>query len=245
MPDDLLVIAQFSEAWEAAQALLWKRVNDQLKKAGTGARLPTDRRPLRLTLDAALNRLRVAVANLIRVLNQHSLEVPPEFPWLTISGQLDDPRDFRTSGGSGPLPPRWLSYPIDNPAVGEHQLSQLLSVKDVDADFWQREIIKPVMEHAQMIRSWLKDLKKKAGRPKPTGASRKKIPPDKRTRPMSLKEAARLMGYKAANNKKAAESLRRAMNIGAIPYEELTRKSFVFSRDDFPKRSWPKILPKP
>jgi hypothetical protein len=107
-----------------------------------------------------------------------------------------------------------------------------------------------MMEHAKTIQGWLKDLKKKAGRPRPADAPRKKIPPGKRTRPMSLKEAARRMGYvvdahgKAVPSKKAAESLRHAMDDGAVVFEELTRKRFVFSRDDFPKESWPKILPK-
>jgi hypothetical protein len=80
---------------------------------------------------------------------------------------------------------------------------------------------------------------------------RRKIPPGKRTRPMSLKEAARLMGYTvdkhgtAVPSKKAAESLRKAMDAGAVAFEERSRMRFVFSRDDFPKESWPKILPKP
>ena len=84
----------------------------------------------------------------------------------------------------------------------------------------------------------------------PTKKAGQSIPPAKRTRPMSLKEAARLMGYtldgrgRAVPSKKAAESLRKAMDAGAIAFEELTRKRFVFSRDDFPKESWSKILPK-
>jgi site-specific DNA-cytosine methylase len=68
-------------------------------------------------------------------------------------------------------------------------------------------------------------------------ARQKKIPPTKRTRPMSLREAARLMGYGASRD--AAEKLRAAIDTGAVPCETLTRQQHVFSLDDFPKKRWP------
>ena len=68
-------------------------------------------------------------------------------------------------------------------------------------------------------------------------ARQKKIPPAKRTRPMSLREAARLMGH--GTSRDAAERLRAAINNGAVPCETLTRQQHVFSLDDFPKKQWP------
>jgi hypothetical protein len=69
-----------------------------------------------------------------------------------------------------------------------------------------------------------------------------KIPPAKRTRPMSLREAARLMGYE--NSRDAAEKLRAAIKTGALKYEKLTRQQHVFSIDDFPSNIHKQILPK-
>jgi hypothetical protein len=66
-----------------------------------------------------------------------------------------------------------------------------------------------------------------------------KIPPDERTRPMSLKEAASLMGLFGG---KAVERLRNAMNRGAIKYESLTRQTYVFSRTNFPKEVWGRLI---
>jgi hypothetical protein len=226
MSDDLLVITQFEESWEAARTLLWKSVNERLHARGTRARLSTSRLPPGLTLDAALSRLKADVANLTRVLNQHHVDVSAHTPWLVL----------------GRLP-----IPLNKSSI-EYELKQQfnsLAAAHVDAGFWEREIVDPMKKHADKIRDWVKELKKRAGRPEATSASCKKIPPQKRTRPMSLKEAARLMGYKAVHSKKAAENLRSAMDAGAVAFEALTRKSFVFSRDDFPKESWPKILPKP
>jgi hypothetical protein len=67
---------------------------------------------------------------------------------------------------------------------------------------------------------------------------------------MSLQEAALWMGFtrrvagKRFHAKKAAENLRKQMNAGFYPFEQLSRKQFIFSRDDFPEESWPHILPR-
>jgi hypothetical protein len=66
-----------------------------------------------------------------------------------------------------------------------------------------------------------------------------RIPPDERTRPMSLKEAASLMGWVG---RKAAEQLRASMDSGAIKYERLSRQSYVFSRTDFPEEVWGRLI---
>jgi hypothetical protein len=68
-------------------------------------------------------------------------------------------------------------------------------------------------------------------------APRTRIPPAKRTRPMTLREAARLMGH--GNSRDAAERLRAAINAGAVPCQTLTRQQHVFSLDDFPTANWP------
>jgi hypothetical protein len=48
------------------------------------------------------------------------------------------------------------------------------------------------------------------------------------------------MGYKG---KKAGEILRRAMDDGTVQFSCLTRQSYIFDRNDFPKESHPKLTP--
>jgi hypothetical protein len=69
-----------------------------------------------------------------------------------------------------------------------------------------------------------------------------RIPPARRTRPLSISEAARLMGYRG-NKKQAAKQLKSAMNAGAIAFERLSRQRYVFDRLDFPEESWPRLTP--
>jgi hypothetical protein len=57
------------------------------------------------------------------------------------------------------------------------------------------------------------------------------IPPQFRTRPLGVEEAAVLMGYKS---RRPARSLRSAMKRGKFPFEELTRQSYVFDVRKFP-----------
>jgi hypothetical protein len=103
-------------------------------------------------------------------------------------------------------------------------------------------------KHAEAVKKCFADAGKNVG---PVSHNQRKIPPGKRTRPLSLKDAVRYMGYTVNRlgnpipSKKAAESLRKAMDARAVPFEALTRKRFVFSCDDFPMGCWPKILPKP
>jgi hypothetical protein len=70
---------------------------------------------------------------------------------------------------------------------------------------------------------------------------RSRIPPAKRTKPMTLREAARLMGY--GRSRDAAEKLRAAIRTGAVPCETQTRQQHVFSLDYFPKENWPQVKP--
>jgi hypothetical protein len=87
----------------------------------------------------------------------------------------------------------------------------------------------------------LSDLVEAASRPIERPGDQKKIPPAKRTRPMSLREAARLMGY--GKSRDAAEKLRAAIDVGAVPCETLTRQQHVFSLDFFPQGKWPQAKP--
>jgi hypothetical protein len=73
----------------------------------------------------------------------------------------------------------------------------------------------------------------------PSGANT--IPPERRTIPLTLKEAARLMGYEG---EKAAEQLRAAMKAMAVGYKRLTRQRYVFDRAEFPAESQSQIIPK-
>jgi hypothetical protein len=67
------------------------------------------------------------------------------------------------------------------------------------------------------------------------------IPPERRTRPLGIAEAARLMGY--GGGRKAGEKLRKAMGHGAVQFKKLTRQSYVFDLNDFPQASHAKVTP--
>lgn len=61
---------------------------------------------------------------------------------------------------------------------------------------------------------------------------RAKILPERRTRPMALRVAAKLMGY--GKSRDAAERLRAAIKADAVACESHTRQQHVFDRNDFP-----------
>lgn len=69
-----------------------------------------------------------------------------------------------------------------------------------------------------------------------------RISPEKRTRPMSFKRAARLMGK--GDSKDAAEWLSQCVQDGTFQCEHVSRQNHVFSIDDFPESVWPTIRPK-
>jgi hypothetical protein len=56
---------------------------------------------------------------------------------------------------------------------------------------------------------------------------------------MTLKEAARLMGF--GGDKKGAESLRSTINAGTVKCETLNREQHVFSKLDFPEAVWDQL----
>jgi hypothetical protein len=60
-----------------------------------------------------------------------------------------------------------------NSGTIEYELKQLFNapaVAQVDTDFWKREIVDPMKEHAEKIRAWVKGLKKSARRGQATVA---------------------------------------------------------------------------
>jgi hypothetical protein len=84
------------------------------------------------------------------------------------------------------------------------------------------------------------------------GGNKERIPPERRTIPMSKKIAARLMGYTRVVEdwrerravKDAVEILTKSIDDGLIKAERHSRQRFVFDRNDFPPDVWYKILPK-
>jgi site-specific DNA-cytosine methylase len=75
-------------------------------------------------------------------------------------------------------------------------------------------------------------------------ATVKRIPPHQRTRPMTLKEAARLMGYTDRHGEKnGAAMLSDTIRKKAIAAERYNRQRYVFDRNDFPKKVHPQIVP--
>jgi hypothetical protein len=73
-------------------------------------------------------------------------------------------------------------------------------------------------------------------------ARRVRIPSSQRTRPMTLAEAARLMGYKG-DRQSVTRQLKAAINAGAVRGEKRNRQSYIFDRNDFPEESQQKTLP--
>jgi hypothetical protein len=61
-----------------------------------------------------------------------------------------------------------------------------------------------------------------------------KIPPDRRTRPLGVEQAARLLGY-TGKAKAVRKRLRTAMDSGNMPYEKMTQQSYIFDLDRFPE----------
>jgi hypothetical protein len=96
-------------------------------------------------------------------------------------------------------------------------------------DFSRAYIVKYVKMTDQVVRDELSDL-----------APQNKIPPQQRTKPMPLGQAAKLMGYEG-NKEKAGKSLRAAMDRGAVRFEKIGRQRFVFSKGDFPEIAQDKL----
>jgi hypothetical protein len=93
-------------------------------------------------------------------------------------------------------------------------------------------------------------VNRRLGEPESDAAAESVIPPDRRTRPMSLKEAALLMGYRAnekgkKKGKQAAENLSKIIKDNNIRYICISRQRYIFDINDFPKAAHEHILPAP
>jgi hypothetical protein len=174
----LAIIVGTLDAWEKARALAWEQINEYLALAWeqinkylrqhlrptlSPALLPVGRKPpAGLTLDAALADLRDAA----RWVELTCPRFPPDFAWLIIA--------------------RGLPYPLDSQARAEHGLEALANIptpfrvtrkkrKVLDTEFLDREVIRPVQEHAEQIRAWLLASKERALRESLTDTERKAL----------------------------------------------------------------------
>lgn len=74
------------------------------------------------------------------------------------------------------------------------------------------------------------------------GRGANRIPSQRRTRPLALSEAARLL-WTSGTIKKRAERLRGLIVGGNIAFERLNRQSYVFDRGDFQSEVHNQLLP--
>jgi hypothetical protein len=137
--DYLPTITAFADAWEAALALLWQRVNAFLAKHSCTARLPVSPVPAALNLSGALGKLRVAA----RELRRFSDDVPEDFLRLFV--------------GESP-------WTIPHAGEADYQLQCLadMSAKAGIADPWTCNIVEPNIKHAEAIRASLVSEQKRA-----------------------------------------------------------------------------------
>jgi hypothetical protein len=73
------------------------------------------------------------------------------------------------------------------------------------------------------------------------------IPPEMRTRPMTLSEAARFMGYtkgrKGSGNRAPAQRVSDGIKRGAIPAIRRNRQTYIFHIDYFPAATLKRVSP--
>jgi hypothetical protein len=74
------------------------------------------------------------------------------------------------------------------------------------------------------------------------GGVRDRIPPERRTIPMTLKKAAECLGYTDHHGEKnAVEMLSKSIRDGSFRAEKLNRQRYVFDRSDFPEEAQQEI----
>jgi len=84
------------------------------------------------------------------------------------------------------------------------------------------------------------------------GGVQTRIPPERRTIPMTKQQAAQLMGFtrvdEAGRNRRkikdAVELLSKSMKDGTIKHEKQSRQRYIFDREDFPVEAHPRIAPR-
>jgi hypothetical protein len=104
-----------------------------------------------------------------------------------------------------------------------------------------------LVDHLATLVAW---CERRMAAPKGRVKPKKKIPPERRTRPLTMSEAARLMGYtenragaRLRTTKQAVKCLRAAINYGAIACEKLNRQQYIFDINDFPEAVHAQLTP--
>jgi hypothetical protein len=212
--DVLQIIIGTLDPWEKARALLWEQINERLRQHGATAQLAVGRIPARLTLNEALTDLQTAV----RWVELTCPRLPPHFPWLLIA--------------------RGFACPLDSQAAVEHALKAIADLpapikidrkkrSRPDPDFYEREIIRPIEEHAEQIRAWLQDSKERALQKSLTDAERKALRTlraqrafDRESRVSIAEIAQRAEGKKWANANPYREAIPSLVEKGFVETKE-------------------------
>ena len=101
-------------------------------------------------------------------------------------------------------------------------------------DFERMESM-PAADFDRLVRMILRRRRKAADR-------EATIPPDKRTKPLTKKQAAKLLGRHGDENR-AVEWLNACIEDGIIRWEKRSRQSGIYHRDDFPAEVQDRIRP--
>jgi hypothetical protein len=98
---------------------------------------------------------------------------------------------------------------------------------------------------AQAILRWvIAEQENNRNKIPPENVHNRKIPPERRTIPLCLKQAARLMGFTQHHSpKKSVEMLSESIRTGDTLAEKQTRQRYIFDRYQFPKEVWSELLP--
>jgi hypothetical protein len=208
--DYLQTLTAVLESWEAANALLRQRINAALRQRGARPKLSTKKNvPAGLTLNAAIRHLRAAVHRL------RSFPVDADrVPWLAVTQP-------------------WWALPVNSEADADYQLSKLPASKDVDPDFWEREVVAPQEQRANAIRVWLKTEAKQA---MATALSKRQW--------KILKALHKLQAFGPDSRVNAAEIVKRAKDEDADPgvykhpIADLVKKGLVETRQGHTGGCW-------
>jgi hypothetical protein len=108
--------------------------------------------------------------------------------------------------------------------------------------FFDREKKEYHLQSTAQLWTWWKKVSEEPINPTlAVSPAEKKIPAEERTKPMSYRSAALLLGK--GKSKDAAEWLSASVKNGAIPCEHISRQMHVFSKLSFPENVWFLILP--
>lgn len=215
-------LKRHDEAWQKRLEVfrdVFPWVTESIKEmAGLPANDPLDTTESRLTFLRAHNEYRKGSnSDDERV---RSLHLRQNRAWEELTGHspLNSPGDWRAAGMDAGATQSVLDE-VDVLAIQARNVSRL----------------------ARYIIPWAKQLRARSGRreadPQPAG-----IPPDKRTKPLTKKQAAKLLGRHGDENR-AVEWLNACIEDGIIRWEKRSRQSGIYHRDDFPAEVQDRIRP--